>query len=269
VVGAACDPLPYLKQRKLRKFMGVQDELAVVATGRALAAARLGGAGLGERVGVYLAVGHIPFEADEIDRLYAASVEGRRFSMRRFATEGYDSSNPLLAFRCLPNMPAFHVSLSFDVQGPYFVTYPGAGQLYLALEEAWEALDTDAVDVALVAGVAHRRNFLVAHHVSRLEPPVPADRLLDGAGCLVLERVRDAEDQGAPVRARLRTLEIAYAPVDPLAEPTGTSGGDGAGDDALGPASLPVALARAPAGVFRDRLATRDGFLASSVWELM
>ena len=91
--------------------------------------------------------------------------------MRRFATEGYLAPNPLLTFRCLPNMPAFHVSINFDLQGPYLVTYPGAGQLYAALEEARVALETGAIDVALVGGVAHQRNFLVEHHVRRLGRP--------------------------------------------------------------------------------------------------
>src|SRR5262249_6025354 len=159
-LGAPCDPVPYLKVRKLRKFMGLQDDLAVVAAGRALHAAGRG-AELGERAGLYLAVGAIPFDGAEIDALHAASSIDGRFSMHRFASEGYLVPDPLLTFRCLPNMPAFHVSVNFDVQGPYFATYPGPGQLYAALDAASAALRTGTVDVALVVGVAHQRNFLV------------------------------------------------------------------------------------------------------------
>ena len=59
VVSAQCDSTPYLKSRKNRKFMGVQDDMAVVAAGIALGDAGLRGelGRLGERVGVYLAVG--------------------------------------------------------------------------------------------------------------------------------------------------------------------------------------------------------------------
>src|SRR6266545_929174 len=180
VISGLCDPTPYLKVRKNRKFMGVQDDLAVVAAGAALEHAALdaGHGGLGERVGLYLAVGYIPFEQSDIDQLLESSVDERGFSMHRLSTVGYSQLNPLLTFRCLSNMPAFHISVNFDIQGPYFVTYPGPGQFYLALEEACRALLANAIDVALVAGVAHQRNFLVAHHFGRLDPPVTEERLV-------------------------------------------------------------------------------------------
>ena len=57
VLGAPCDPRPFLRVRKNRKFMGLQDDLAVVAAGRALESAGLADATLGERAGLNLAVG--------------------------------------------------------------------------------------------------------------------------------------------------------------------------------------------------------------------
>ena len=84
-------------------------------------------------------------------------------------------------------MPAFHVSLNFDVQGPYLVTYPGPGQFYAALEEAFAALDRGAIDLALVGGVAHQRNVLVEHHFGRSIRPCRA-ALANGAAFLVIER---------------------------------------------------------------------------------
>jgi 3-oxoacyl-(acyl-carrier-protein) synthase len=265
----ACDPTPYLRHRKLRKFMGRQDDLAVVAAGRALERAGLAG-GLGERAGLYLAVGYIPFEGEEIDALHAASSQDGRFSMRRFATHGYLTPDPLLTFRCLPNMPAFHVSVSFDVQGPYVVTYPGAGQLYGALEEAIAALRDGLIDVALVGGVAHQRNFLVEHHVRRLAGPAAADALRDAAGCLVLETAAHAAARGATARARLLDCASNYRPWDPFTEsPVHGEAVEGSALDlaGLGPASLPVAVSRLPAGRHRHRLAV-DGLQAFSTWEV-
>ena len=268
-VEGASDPTPWLRQRKLRKFMGRQDDLAVVAAGRALESAGLGGAALGERAGLYLAVGFIPFDGDEIDALHAASAVDGHFSMRRFATEGYLAPNPLLTFRCLPNMPAFHVSINFDLQGPYLVTYPGAGQLYAAIEEARVALESGAIDVALVGGVAHQRNFLVEHHVRRLGRP--SETLEDAAGVLVLETVAHAAARGAVTRARLLDCVAGYRPWDPLAESPARddrfeeTGLDLAG---FGAASLPVALGRLPAGRHRHRLASGDGIEAASTWEI-
>jgi hypothetical protein len=255
-----CDPAPYLKVRKNRKMMGPQDDLAVVAAGKALAAAGLG-ASLGERVGLYAAVGYIPFEESEIELLLQGSLEGRSFSMKRFSTDGYNAVNPLLTFRCLSNMPAFHVSVNFDLQGPYFVTYPGPGQFYVALDEARAALAAGRVDVALVLGVAHQQNFLVRHQFGRLDPP--QTNLSDAAGCLVLER---ADRAAGRVRGRLLEADLSYQPGDPFE--TGVTPSESGADASMGPASLPVALATAGSGRVRHQLRSRDGIVASSVWSL-
>ena len=283
------DPTPYLKVQKQRKYMGTQDDLAVVAAGRAIESAGLGNGALGERAGLYLVVGHIPFGQDDIDALFAASLENGRFSMPCFSTAGLRAVNGLLTFRCLPNMPAFHISVNFDIQGPYFVSYPGPGQLYLVLEEASAALWAGDIDVALVGGVAHQRNFLVEHHFSRVDHPVPADRLLDAGGCLVVETAEHARRRGAPMRGALVSFETAYLAHSPFDEsiapleqfevcsmhmvhsenPSRNVNPDLT--DALGPASLPALLSaaanRGPCRI-QHRLQSRDGIRATSHWEL-
>ncbi len=244
--GSPCDPTPFLRVRKNRKFMGVQDDLAVVAAGRALAAAGLGSGSLGERAGLYLAVGYIPFEKADIDRLLEGSFDERgAFSMALFTTRGYGAVNPLLTFRCLSNMPAFHISVNTDLQGPYIVTYPGPGQLYLALEAAVRALAGGEVDVALVAGV---------------------NGLERAAGCVVIETEAHARARTAPAaRARLADLAVSYRAHDPIEEPATGS------DPPLGPAALPVALslaAEAGETTFRHEVHARDGIDATSTWEI-
>src|SRR6185295_3498273 len=210
-LGVPCDAAPFLKVRKNRKFMGPQDELAVAAAGRALVSADRP-APLGERAGLYMAVGYVPFEQEHLDQLLESSVdEAGSYAPDRFARDAFASLNPLLTFRCLSNMPAFHVSVNFDLQGPYFVTYPGPGQFYVALDEARAALAAGRVDVALVLGVAHQQNFLVKHQFARLDPPQTA--LADAAGCLVLER---GDRAAGRVRGRLLEFELAYAPSDPF-----------------------------------------------------
>jgi 3-oxoacyl-(acyl-carrier-protein) synthase len=217
-----CDPMPYLKVKKLRKYMGVQDDLAVVAAAKALESAglltRSVSEGLGERTGLYLAVGYIPFERADLDPLLAASLDADgNFSMEAFSTAGFRTVNGLLTFRCLPNMPAFHVSTNFDIQGPYFVTYPGPGQFYVALDEALMALEEGSIDVALVGGVAHQRNFLVESHFGRIDFPMPWDkRLLDAAGFVVLERMSHATARRVSVRGHLLTFKLHYYIHDPF-----------------------------------------------------
>lgn len=272
---ATCDPTPFLKVRKSRKFMGTQDDLAVVATGRALASAGLS-APLGERVGLFLAVGYIPFREEDIGPVLAASMtdDGERFDVGRFGDGGFQKAHPLLTFRCLPNMPAYHVSVSFDVQGPYCVTYPGPSQLYAALEEARAAVEDGRIDVAIVGGVAHQSNFLVRHHFARIEPPTSADRLRDAAAVIVVETEDHARARDATFRARLEELRVAYAPYDVLGEgrPSIERVDDAALQEELGPAALAHAIATAFAdnrrGALVHSLDGRDGVSARSTWRL-
>jgi 3-oxoacyl-(acyl-carrier-protein) synthase len=260
--GAALDGevLPWLKSRKMRKYMGKQDELAVIAAGRALANAKLQVQD-GSRIGLYLCIGYIPFERADIDAITAGSLRDGQFSMEQFSTVGIEQVNPLLTFRCLPNMPAFHVSLNFGVRGPYLVTYPGIGQFYLALEAAASALGAGEIDYALVGGVADQRNFLVDYHFSRL-PKRRATERQDAAAVLCLETRARAADRRAPTRAELVDFDIRYQPHDPLAAPP-----EAFDDDALGPAALACALNDASRDV-HHRASTRDGFRVASLWRL-
>jgi 3-oxoacyl-(acyl-carrier-protein) synthase len=264
-----CDPSSFLKVRKSRKYMGLQDDLAVVATGRALASAGLA-APLGERAGLFLAVGYIPFREDDILPVLEASTTEGAFDVRRFGDGGFQRAHPLLTFRCLPNMPAYHVSVSFDVQGPYCVTYPGPAQLYAALDEACAALADGRIDVALVGGVAAQSNFLVRHHFSRIEPPVSETRLRDAGAMIVLETDAHAHARGATVRARLEGMRVEYTPFDVLREGRASRETvDGEETDVeLGPARLGVALAGAlgTGRTMKHVLDSRDGIHAESMW---
>jgi len=242
--------------------MGVQDDMAVVAAGMALSDPGLRGE-LGERVGVYLAVGYIPFEKTTIDELLEGSTDEHGFSMQRLSTAGYSGLNPLLTFRCLSNMPAFHISMNFDIQGPYFVTYPGAGQFYLALEQACLAIESGAIDVAVVGGVAHQKNFLVERHFQRIASP--PNRLEDAAGCLILERASHAAQRGAPVKARLLEYRVSYRSHHPFEEVIDSC--EAGADPAMGAASLPVAVSSGR-GAVRHELLARDGICGSSTWSI-
>jgi 3-oxoacyl-(acyl-carrier-protein) synthase len=239
--GARVDVRPWLRERKSKKYMGLQDELAVICAGHALTQAGLSDSLDGQRTGLFMAVGYIPFRERDIAPVLEGSVDDSgEFSMDRFARDGYLRAHPLLAFRCLPNMPAYHVAANFGIEGPYFVGYPDAGQLYLALEHATQALSEGQIDTAVVCGVAHQRNLLVEHHFGRVEPPVPAASLADAAAAMVLERAEPAMRRGAEVLGQLSELAIRYRPHDPLGSPR---------DDSLsapvGPAAPLIELARA------------------------
>lgn len=270
-VGMPCPSERYLKTPKSRKFMGKQDHLAVCAAGRALESAGLNSTALGPKAGLFLAVGFIPFERSDIDALIAGSMEGGRISLRRFGTDGFSAINPLLTFRCLPNMPAYHVSACFDIQGEYFVTYPGPGQFYNALDEAVNELASGRISIALIGAVADQTNFLVSHHYGRLRPVVSSQNLRDSAGFLVLERAGENAARGGPVRGKLKDLKISYTPHNPfnteldcLENFVGCPTPNGY----FGAASLPIVLAKANQGCLQHELRARDGISAWSTWEV-
>lgn len=274
------DPRPLLRERKMRKFMGAQDRLALAAASAACRGAGLvrDSAELGPAAGLFLTVGWLPFEREDIDVLCEASCDALgSFDLPRFLRESYESINPLLTFRCLSNMPAYHASTNLGIQGPYVTSYAGTGQLYAALEEALWALAGESpagtVERALWGGVAYQRNFLVEQHLARIPRAEPQRPTGDGAGVLVLEREASAAARGAPVLARLRACEQRYAPRDPhLAPASAREVFRGAEVPDLGVASLPCALAQALAlggpGLVEHEAETHDGYRLASAWEL-
>jgi hypothetical protein len=209
------DVLPWLASRKSRKFMGRQDQLAVIAAGQALRDAGLHdtatpGAAL-DALGLYLTVGHIPFERDDIDAIAARSVGADgAFDITRFAAEGIAQVNPLLTFRCLPNMPAFHISQNFGLTGAYEVAYPGTAQAAQSLAHALDDLDAGRVEMALVGGVADQRNFLVQFFFDRDAGRCALPRRDEAA--MVLIESRDAVyRRGAVVLGSVEAIDVRPA----------------------------------------------------------
>ena len=79
---------------------------------------------------------------------------------------------------------------------------------------------------------------------------------------------------GAKVRARLKALDVRYLPWDPFEEDPEPFEEVRVDDVPLprdgehGTASLPAALAASPTGVLVHHLRSRDGFHATSRWEV-
>ena len=277
------DVIPWLKSPKTKKFMGKQDQLAVIAAGRALRDAGIEEGALLEGAGVYLCVGYIPFEQQDLEPLVRDSTAAGRFCMERFSAEGLEQVNPLLTFRCLPNMPIFHVSMNFGIQGTYFITYPGVGQYYLALERAVGDLRRGVVDLALVGAVADQDNFLVRHQLRRFSSSGAGSEpdwsvVPDSAGCLCLELEDSVRRRGGNPRLELVSFGIEYEAPDLLAGPTTYSEkiapdrrpGAAGRRPYHGAASLPLSLCQlSGAGAAEEivhEVSTFDGFAATSRW---
>jgi 3-oxoacyl-[acyl-carrier-protein] synthase II len=206
------DVLQWLASRKSRKFMGKQDELAVIATGHALTQATLLGSERLHDAAVYLTVGHIPFERDDIEAIATHSIDANGgFSMQHFSLDGIEQVNPLLTFRCLPNMPAYHISVNFDVRGCYLISYPGIAQFYATMQQACNDLRAGRIEHAIVGAVADQSNFLVDFYFARNAERHSMVRS-DSAAVFCIERRDTALKRGAAIIARLVSLDVQYQP---------------------------------------------------------
>lgn len=210
------DVAPLLKDRKSAKFMAKQDKLALIACHRAVQASGLRAEALAERTGIYLSVGPLPFEEPDLDLLHDKSIEEGRFSFRRATNEAFQAMNPLLTFKCLPNMPVFHVSFNLAIRGGYHVAYPGAGQFLTALDLALRDLRRGRFEHAIVGAVTDQRNTLTRHHLERGEPGA-SERAVDVACAWVVSTA----GEGA---ASIRSLTLGYQPRDPFGEPVRARG---------------------------------------------
>ncbi len=229
-----CSPAEFLRKRKTLKFMSKQDRLALAAAGRALACSGAEAESLKLRCGVFMSVGYIPFQREEADQLCAHAQENKRFSMKEFSTKGFDNINPILTFACLPNMPAHHLAANFDLQGEYFITYPGTPQLYLALREAMERLGEGSMGMALLGGVADQNNFLVENHFRKLNPET-VTLAADAACFMLLELEEHAVARNKKPLARVCSLDLHYKPGPSMPV-------EKKPEIEFGPASLPLGL---------------------------
>ncbi len=256
-----CKPLEYLRARKTLKFMSKQDRLAVAAAGKALAGSEIEEESLRVGCGVCITVGYIPFAWENAAKFIAFSQQESRFSMKKFAAEGFNRINPLLAFSCLPNMPAHHISLNFDLQGEYVITYPDSLQFYLTLSEAVERLKEGQMEYALVGGVADQTNFLVKHHYKKVNPETVTFNA-DAAAFILLERNDHARARNSNPLMQLSSLVLRYdarTSSEDTSKPKIT----------FGAADLPVWLsAFLHSPIYRlKHVYQADGFIAESTWE--
>ncbi len=203
-----------LKDKKLFKFLSKQDALGLSAAGQAWSQAQIEriDANYSERTGIYLCVGILPFEDGPLHTLYENSKEGDHFSMKNFSNKAFPAMNPLLTFKCLPNMPLFHISNNFQITGRYFMTYPGIPEWFEVLKRAIDDLNEGVVEYAIVGAIADQQNFLVSHHLQRINHALAA-RAIDASSVLILSAGQKLTSFG-----KIEEVSVSYRPFDPLGQ---------------------------------------------------
>jgi hypothetical protein len=226
---------PWLRDRKLVKYMSPAARMAVVAAGGALRQA-----GLLEdeprraELGLMMATGLIAFDLGHVDRAIRGARDGDgQLDLVRLGREGLRACHPLLPFQLLGNMPLGLVSIAYGIRGENFVLYPDAGQAGSCLEAAVRAIRVGRLERVLVGGTAELVSLLPLGTLGRrgqlaaspeaAQPFAPCHAGVapaDAAAFLVLERESAARGRGASILGRLD----AAMPVSLLEPDQATSG---------------------------------------------
>ncbi len=224
--------------RKNRKVMCRDTQLAGGASSRAIHDA---GLPLGEpktqvlpsldhaRFGILFGSGYIPAEIDMFGSAGQASLEDGEVSLNRWGSDGAPLLFPLWLLKFLPNMPACHVGIIWDCQGPSNSITCNEASSLLAIGEGFRHVARGTGDTMLVGGGESKLNpsWILRHCLlgtastgfndrpAEAHRPFDADRdglvPAEGAGAMLLEPADLATEHGTQAKARLLGFGSACA----------------------------------------------------------
>lgn len=212
------DPKKYVKQRKSLKVMARDIQLAVGGAQILVEDAALDVEQVDPtRFGVNCGAGLIATDLDELGGPIEHSVNGtKRFDLKKWGTEGMEQLFPLWMLKYLPNMPACHISITYNAQGPNNSITAGDASSTLAMGEAYRVISRNAADLFIVGGTDSKihplsivRLALLKRLSRRNSDPTKASRPFDadrdglvageGAGLLLFEELDHAKKRGAKI----------------------------------------------------------------------
>lgn len=222
------EPEKYVTQRKALKVMARDIQLAVAAASLALDDGSAKSIEiLRERFGLIVGSGVLNHEIDELAASVMASLgAGQRLDLKKFGSEGLSALFPLWLLKYLPNMPACHISIFFNLQGPNntLTTGPSAG--LQAVSEAFHIIRRGSADCMLAGGAESKLNPLGLSQY-RIQgvladgDPLSASRPFDArsrgivvgeAGAfLLLESLEHAVQRGAKIYAEITGVGLSSA----------------------------------------------------------
>ena len=216
------DPLQYVRHKKFIKVMSRDIQLGVSAAALAMRDAGLKKGSIeAERLGVEFGAGRISTTPDElVEAVRHCSGVEHEFQYTRWGGNSMGDIAPLWMLRQLPNMPACHVSIEFDAQGPNNTITSRDSSALLALAEAVRVIERDAADVMLVGACGSNvhpvdiTKFCLYETLSRREDdpsracrPFDFDRdgtiVGEGAAAFVIENYEHAVRRGADIYAEI------------------------------------------------------------------
>src|SRR5947208_1895021 len=147
--------------RKSLKMMARPIQMAVACAQKALDQGKVDKSKLDPtRFGVEFGAGLIASELPDLADAARISANGQpgMVDLEKWGSEGIGVIQPLWMLKYLPNMPACHISIMHNAQGPNnSITESDAASL-LALGEAFRILGRDGADFFLVGGCESKIN---------------------------------------------------------------------------------------------------------------
>jgi 3-oxoacyl-[acyl-carrier-protein] synthase II len=206
------------KYRKELKSMGRTVELGLIASQLAMQSAGLAkGSVPAHRIGIEFASLMAPSDLNDLAAAFkTASPDGETVDYAAWGKDGLSQITPNWMLKYLPNMPACHTTIVFDMQGPSNTQIPGDASGLVALAEAGRTIRRGAADVMLVGGSEGRispitlaRYNLTLQLSRRNDDPAGAVRPFDltrdgtvyseGGTVFVLEDLDHAKSRGANI----------------------------------------------------------------------
>lgn len=215
------DPEEHVYCRKYLKVMSRDAQLGVAAASLAMRDASLKKGGLDPtRLGVVFGSGRISSRPEELIDAASRNTTPTADEFTRWGEDRLGKIAPLWLLQRLPNMPACHIAIEHDAQGPNNTITCRDASALLALGEAVRVLERGAADVMVVGACSSNihpvdlTKFNLFENLShRDDDPEHACRPFDvtrdgaivgeGAAAFIVERYEHAVSRGARIYAEV------------------------------------------------------------------
>ena len=215
------DPEDHIYCKKFIKVMSRDIQLGVTAASMAMRDASLADGAIDPtRLGVVYGCGRISSRPEELVEAVSKTLSGDKGEFTRWGEDSLGEIAPLWLLKQLPNMPACHVAIEHDAQGPNNTITCRDASALLALGEAVRVIERGAADAMIVGACSSNihpvdlTKFNLFESLShRDDDPEHACRPFDvtrdgaivgeGAAAFVVERYEHAVARAANIYAEV------------------------------------------------------------------
>lgn len=199
--------------RKALKLMNRETQLGVAAGQQALCESGALEYHAPDRFGVCFGADNVSVMPEDFERgIQACSSTDTGFDVNRWGTDGIEHIAPLWILKCLPNMPACHLAIINDLQGPSNTITQRDVSANLAIAEACRGIRAGDSDAVLVGATGTTLTPFNQIH-AQLEDEIRSENVVcrpfdkrrngatpgEGAGAVVIEKLDSAIQRGAHI----------------------------------------------------------------------